>query len=354
MARMLALAALAFVAAGSPASAGNAVVERAIDGFVRPGYAAFAARSGELRADMDALCAEPGPAALEAARRAFGEEVAAWSRVEPLRFGPVTEQNRLERILYWPDRKSIGLKQVQRALAEEDPSVTDPAALAGKSVAVQGLGALEYVLFGTDADQLAGNSAAHRCAFGLAVAGNLSSMAAAIDAEWAEPDGFARTWSTPGPDNALYRTDAEALTELVDVFIHGLEQIRDVRLKGFLGAAPQDDKPKQAVFWRSGLTVASLAGNIAGLRDLFAASGLREAMSADNRWIADSISAQFANAGQVLDGVPGPVEDSLKVAERRAQLDYFGTITSGLTAAFAMRLAPDLGLSAGFSSLDGD
>jgi predicted lipoprotein len=219
---------------------------------------------------------------------------------------------------------------------------------------MQGLGALEYVLFGTDAETLAGEGAAHRCAFGLAVAGNLSAIASAIDAEWALPDGFSRTWSTPGPDNALYRTEAEALTELVDVFIHGLEQIRDVRLKGFLGAEPKDDKPKQVVFWRSGATVASLAGNVAGLQHLFAASGLREAMSEDNRWIADSILAQFANAAQVLDGVAGPVEDSLGVPERRAQLAYFETITSGLSAAFAMRLAPDLGLSAGFSSLDGD
>ena len=60
--------------------------------------------------------------------------------------GRSRRKTRLERILFWPDRKSIGLKQVQAALAAKDTSITDAGKLKGKSVAVQGLGALEFLL----------------------------------------------------------------------------------------------------------------------------------------------------------------------------------------------------------------
>ena len=167
----------------------------------------------------------------------------------------MTEENRLERILFWPDRKGIGLKQVQAALAGKDASAPPtPRTLAGKSVAMQGLGALEFVLFGTDSEALAEPGDPYRCAYGAAIAGNLDDdRRAMLDAAWAGSGWLCRG---NGPIRAatiaLYRTDAEAVTELFDVFVHGLEMVRDVRLNGFLGETPASDKPKQALFWRSG------------------------------------------------------------------------------------------------------
>ncbi len=73
------------------------------------------------------------------------------------------------------------------------------------------------------------------------------------------PTAFPGNGPTPGADNPLYRSDDEAMTELFNVFVHGLEMIRDVRLNGFLGDAPADDKPKQAIFWRSEATSSRLA-----------------------------------------------------------------------------------------------
>ncbi len=62
--------------------------------------------------------------------------------------GPAREDNRFERLFFWPDRRGRGLRQVQGILAEEDETATDPATLYQKSVAVQGLLALDFVLSG--------------------------------------------------------------------------------------------------------------------------------------------------------------------------------------------------------------
>ncbi len=336
------------------AHAENAVIARTIDGFVRPAYAAFHQTTGKLDATTKKLCAEPSGDSLSAARDAFLASVTAWSRIETVRFGPMTEQNRLERILFWPDRKSIGLKQVQAAIAEQDPSATDAAALGGKSVAMQGLGALEFVLFGTGADDLASAAGVYRCSYGRAIAGNLDSIAAELDAAWSAPDGIARQWANPGPENPLYRNDAEAMTELFNVFVHGLEMVRDVRVNGFLGKTPDGDKPKQAVYWRSAATVPSLRANLEGLSDLFTVADFSGQLGPDEGWIAQSIAFEFANADAALKEADGPPAEILQGSARRAKLDYARLVTSSLSELFGVRLAAVLGLSAGFSSLDGD
>ncbi|RVA18578.1 peptidase M75, Imelysin, partial [Mesorhizobium sp. M7D.F.Ca.US.004.03.1.1] len=281
---------------GAPASAAvkaSDIIQRAINGFVRPAYAELHQHAEVLTQAMHKLCEAPSQGELDAARAEFSVTVYAWSSAEIIGFGPIKENNRLERTLFWPDRKSIGLKQVQAALADKDPNATDPAQLAGKSVAMQGLGALEFVLYGDGADALAGKDDPYRCAYGAAVAGNIETMAGEVSAAWNKPDGFAALWANPGPRNPLYRDGNEAVTELVGVFINELEMVRDVRLKGFFGGKPDADKPKQAIYWRSQNTATSLAGNLSGIDTLFQMSKLGDALPPDARWMAESIHIQL-------------------------------------------------------------
>lgn len=335
-------------------AAPNATVAAAIDGFIRPAYQNLERQSDVLETAMRALCADPNEPSLAAARGAFHFTVRYWSAVEAVRFGPVTEDNRLDRILFWPDRKSIGLKQVQAAIAEKDATALDPTTLANKSVAMQGLGGLEFVLFGTGADELLSKAGAYRCGYGQAISGNIHGMAAAINKAWRDPDGIARQWSNPGPENPLYRTDDEAMTELFNVFVHGLEMVRDVRMNGFLGKAQEDDKPKQAIYWRSDATVTSLRYDLSGLRELLDASGLVTTLDADNAWIGQSIAFEFGNAEKVLADLDTPRAEILADPVLRKKLDYARIVTSSLSELFGVKLAGALGLSAGFSSLDGD
>ncbi len=335
-----------------PSAAAVGPVTAAIDGYIRPAYAGFEAVTVQSATRMATLCDAPSADTLQAARAGFVDLVTAWSRVEPIRFGPVTEENRLERILFWPDRKGIGLKQVQAALTAHDATAIDASSLKDKSVAMQGLGALEFVLFGTGSEDLAAPGDAYRCAYGSAIAANIADMAAEIAAAWRLPDGIAARWSNPGADNPLYRTDDEAMTELFNVFVHGLEMLRDVRLNGFLGEAPDKDRPRQAIFWRSGTTAVSLRANLDSLRELFAVSGIADGLPSDTAWIADSVAFEFRTADTMLDGLDA--DAALADEAGRGRLVSVRLITSHLSELFGVNLAAALGLSAGFSSLDGD
>ncbi|TIL19520.1 MAG: peptidase M75, Imelysin, partial [Mesorhizobium sp.] len=84
----------------------------AIDGFVRPAYARLQDHADSLSKAMRTLCDAPSQDHLDTARVEFSGTVDAWSVVEIIRIGPITQNNRLERMLFWPDRKGIGLRQV--------------------------------------------------------------------------------------------------------------------------------------------------------------------------------------------------------------------------------------------------
>lgn len=355
--RALAAAFLCFTLAMPAAhayQASDTVISDAIEGFIQPAYGKLVEATGTLGKSLATLCAAPSDDNLDAARRQFSKTTATWSEIEIIRFGPITERNRLERILFWPDRKGTGLKQVQAALADKDETATDAARLAQKSVAMQGLGALEFVLFGTGADDLAGAEGTYRCAYGKAISGNIATIATDVDAAWRDDKGFAAQWTHPGAENPLYRNATEAITELLEVYVNGLELVRDVRVNGFLGKDAASDKPKQALYWRSQGTSASLGGNISGMKALFDASRFGSLLPDDFQWVAQSIGFEFTNAQNAAAAVTGPIDAALADAEKRGKLGYFGVVTSSLSELFGTRLAGALGLTAGFSSLDGD
>ena len=112
------------------------VVRQAVDGFIRPAYGALAGHADKTAAGIEKLCAAPDRKGLDAVRRDFAGLVEAWSAVELIRFGPIAEENRLERMLYWPDRKGLGLKQVQAALSSGDATAADPKAIETKGQAL--------------------------------------------------------------------------------------------------------------------------------------------------------------------------------------------------------------------------
>ena len=68
----------------------------------------------------------------------------------------------------------------------------------------------------------------------------------------------------------IYHAPKEVTLDLFKSFTTGIELVRDQKLGKPLGASAAEAKPKLAAFWRSGLTFANAAGNLEGVRALFA------------------------------------------------------------------------------------
>jgi predicted lipoprotein len=332
-----------------------AIVNRAIEYHIRPGFERFSNEAELAQIDMDALCEAPSPAALDIARRRFAALVSAWARIEFLRFGPLADDNRADRIHFWPDRRGIGLRQVQRILGARDESAADPQRLYGRSVAVQGLAALEFVLFGTGAEvQTDPDGDPFRCRYGAAVAANLASISDDLEAAWNDEAGFAATLLSPGEGNKTYRNTDEAVGEILNVLVHGFELIRDIKLQPVLGESVEKAAPKRAIFRRSGQTLAVLAANFQSLQHLFEVSGIVDAVPEKQKWIGGSMLLEFENAQRTFTAIRMPLEKAVADSDQRGKLTYLVILTRSLQRLATEQLAVAMNLAVGFSSLDGD
>jgi predicted lipoprotein len=351
-----AFTALASVALAQSAIPNRDIVEGAIDGFIRPGFAQFARQAATLDERVGLLCDTPSSGALSVARTQFDATVLDFSRVEFVRIGPLGVGDRLERLLFWPDRKGIALRQVQGALAEEDATATDPATLEGKSVAMQGLVALEYLLFGTGSEALHDASGTYRCAYARASVALIRGLADTISAEWNDttPAGAAEALLNPKPEADDYRTETEVQEKLAATLIHGTEAIRDQRITPILGEAAGSPKPKSALFWRSNMTVPALTANFAGMHGFFVAAKYPEAIGSENAWIANGATFEFQNAARAAWAIMSPMEEAVADPHQLQALKYLVAVTKSLDTLLGQNLAAALGLSVGFSTPDGD
>lgn len=346
---------LALLVGLAPAKAATSdIVRNAISGFILAGYERFTGEA-ELQTKVVAnLCQSPDKKNLAAARSQFGALVISWSRVEAIRFGPVLTQNRLERILFWPDRKSTGLKQVQRALANKDKTVIDLDSLRRKSVALQSLGALEFVLYGTGAEELETADGALRCAYAHTISRALATTGAEIAADWLDPNGITKHMLDPRPEWADYRTENEVLQELLGVWVHGAELVRDTRITPFFAETAKASKYKRALFWRSNLTIPSIRANVAGMRDLFIVSGIADALSDTARWAGGAFIFELENFDRTAGEIKLPIDAAITDTEARSKINYLRILTGSLQNLAVDQIAAELGLSVGFSALDGD
>jgi uncharacterized protein len=183
-ARACALLAACFALALAPESAAAfddaALARQSYQGIILPGYARFAETSRAFAVQASALCKAPSAGALDETRAAARATLLAWGRIEPLRFGPITTKQRLDRLLFYPDQHGIVGKQTSKLLAKRDEADIGPEKLASASVAVQGFGAVDAVLYGSGSEALATTApeASFRCRYVGALAADVAQIAA--------------------------------------------------------------------------------------------------------------------------------------------------------------------------------
>ncbi|MEO1609739.1 MAG: imelysin family protein [Pseudomonadota bacterium] len=253
------------------------MAETAKTKFIVPGYQKFGAALGDLSAALSKLCAGPAKPALISTREAYRKVIAAWGTVEIINFGPVAEDNRFDRIFYWPDRKGRGRRQVLRLLKKRDPSALSAKSLSKKSVAVQGLTALEIILSGKTSEPLvAASDKGYSCQYARAIVENISAINIAVIEEWTSADSFAKLWSNPSPSNPVYISGTETTLELVKALDVGIENVRDKRIAPILGVGPKR-RTSRPVLWRSKSSMTLIHANIAALHNLFFQAGISDA-----------------------------------------------------------------------------
>jgi len=368
----IALLALAVPAPGWSASGADlgwwAINRAVVEGHIVPRYQLLAQSTQALDAQLQRLCGGPTEVVLGMVRSRFVSAIDAWNGISHVRFGPVETDQRWYRFQFWPDKRGTGQRQLRQLLADQDKSVLEPRALARQSVAVQGLSALEMLLFPADEVEVmdfgTADSPSYRCLLAAAIGRNIAEMADAVQSDWTQvdrpyrdllldPQRAGRPSGDPaGPQFADSRSVSGELLRSLNT---AAQVILDLKLAEPLGPSLEAANPRKAESWRSRRSLANVCTNLDAMEHLYDtgfALLLRESeesaqMDRDlTRDLTEAVSTCLRMPPTVLDDRPSP--------EQRQALEGLRRLAASVRTRTGAPLADELHLSLGFNSLDGD
>lgn len=357
------LAALCLLAMVAPAAVGHTAPAspslsklnaRVIDSYVVPGFTRLAEASSKLAEDLSRTC-EGNAEAASAVKQDFADTVLAWAAVEFLRFGPMSQIGRPERFEFWPDPRGVTQRQVASLIAKRDPTALDPAQLAKKSAAVQGLSALE-VLLADNVPPLNGTdeAAAYRCRLAVSIARSTQALAREILTEWQGDTGWRRRMIEPSATDGRYRSPEEPAGDFARALITGLQLIQDRDVVPMIAALQTPGKEPRLPFQRSGLSARYVSAGVASIKSLYDTMGLGRGVPSDKTWMPRWVTAAFGrlarDAPAAVEGIPRAKDNP----DRARQLRMVRFHVEGIRKLVGRELAPLAGLTIGFNELDGD
>src|SRR5688572_7988413 len=367
MIRAIAVAILLLVAtpalALEDADYSAAVAATAKDAII-PGYQAFGETAKEMQTRLETLCKTPGDDTLKNAQQQFTALTAAWARIQYVSFGPIFAHQRAFRIEYWPDKRNVVGRQLAEVLKKQDGSALEPGRFAAATVGIQGLPALERLLFeerALDLVQKDAPGAAFRCRLLAAIATNLTTITNEIVAGWTEGDSsFLSRIEDPSEDDEELPTGRDAAGRLLNDLLTAIIAIRDMKLLAPLGDNVEKAKPRSAEYWRSGQSIAVIEANVYSLLMLFdgerGLAGLLFAQTNGKIPAYQMLGAIHAMRNQVtaLGNLNLPLHKIVADPRLRQRAEALATKLAEMRDILVGRVAPKLNLPIGFNALDGD
>lgn len=326
----------------------RAMALRAVDAVAVPAYARFGERAAALAKDAEAFCARPpgdDPAPL---RARFHESMDAWQSVQVVGYGPVEEFNRGQRIHFWPDKKNSGDRQMRQLIKEGKAESLEGGRIAFASVAIQGLPALETLLFAEQG--LSGPDGAFRCRLVTAIGINLAHMGEAIVKAWDGPEGYRAKIDQAGGPASPYVDHRQAASQAFNAIHAHLEAVSEVKLAYPLGASADMARKQKAESWRSERSLRNIRLNLAAVRAMAQAALVPELTPDTAAQLMAAIDAAEASAAQV----PGTLEAAIETEAGWKALGELKVKVKAIARVLEAKAGAELGLQVGFNALDGD
>ncbi len=329
------------------------------EGQVIPGYQRFTDAAAALGRQAEGFCAAPDAEKLEPLRQGYHGVMDAWQGVQHVSFGPVEAFSRGQRVQFWPDKKNASDRQMGQLLKSRNDSILEGGRFTFASVAVQGLPALEYLLFGEQAERLLdGEDSAFRCRLVSAIAHNLTGIGQELSEDWTKPGGFRDGIATAGEPSSPYASAAEAASQMFNALHTQVEALADVKLAYPMGDSPEQARTIRLESWRSARSARNLAVNIEALNAFYAGGGgqgFSRALVAEGRADLDErLRAALERALAKTRALEGPMETVMATPEGWTQLDAIRADLKEASTLLGAEIAPALNIRIGFNALDGD
>ncbi len=300
-----------------------------------------------LKSAVASYCHSQQQDALAAAQNQWRNLMQQWMQVVVLQFGPLMEEDRRLRIQAWPMRPGLMEKQVRRLLKHAD-SVT-LGTIKEASVVVQGLPALEYLLFEKS------SPISQVCPVTLAIADHLIEQTGILQKAWTG-DFLAEFTESADPAGIENNVD-----EFLNGLVTALQQISRRKLKDplQLNLNNKEGKLKELESFYSRNSLTNIRSNVAAL-DLYLNGGdgyglddYQQAVDPEGV-TAHLINDQLREIQTSLNGFTQPLESAIGNQKQRRELRKLHQQLVELQFQLESQLFKQLGITRDFNSEDGD
>lgn len=314
------------------------------DQHIIAGYDQLVLTTKSLQASAFEYCSKTNENNLAQLKNNYQVAFYAWQSVQHIRFGPIQYLLRDHRFQLWPDKRGNVNKHMLRLLA--DSTVLQGIMISKKSIAVQGFGALEYLLF----SKIPIDS--NRCKLANIIAENLRVMSVNTLANWQDgEDAYRDDFISPGRNSDIYDSDEELSNELFNSLYTQLEFLQTQKLARPLGESLEKSRGKRAEGWRSETSKQAIRINLTVLQELYI---LVLQPEIKDKVLDNKVLFAFKESQRLIDRVNLSIRDAVTNPVERIQLEKLQVQIMELQKIFSMEIAYELGLSIGFNSLDGD
>ena len=334
-----------------------------------PFLAQFETAATSLVAAAAAFRKKPDATGFAGLQKGFDAVSDAWAAVQLLRFGPLSQNQRLDRISYWPERSNTTEKQMMAFLGAADQGKLSPASFATASVAIQGLSGLERMLY--DSEKAADNkpasdkalaaltagtpAAAYRAATIAAIAVNLQQIAKEGRKAWHD----LALKLAKGDQAGFAASPQEATNQIYAGLVTEIQLVGGQKVGIPLGKSSDTAKPHQAEQWRSGRSLHDVALNIAALRQALlgdpAGSVIALVASDAAPALRSKLTAALDACDQAIPAVTMPLDAAVTDDKQgRPQTQAMLVKINQLRDVITNDLPQAAGITIGFNDLDGD
>jgi predicted lipoprotein len=239
-----------------------------IEKFAIPSYQTLQKNADQLVKSSHGFCAKINDDNFKALKSDFHSTMDAWQTVQILRSGPAMEKMRYYRLEMWPDRSNAATKHLRKLQKEADPASLKAEKFAKASTAIQGLSAMERVLYAKAvkvADFARENKANFKCHLLQAMSFNIQTISNELLHEWQHD--YRDVLTQPSKENAIFETDKAVSAQFLNDLNTQLQVVLMQKIK-----RPFDHnrlRLTRAESWRSQRSLRNIALNLSASKQLY-------------------------------------------------------------------------------------
>jgi hypothetical protein len=243
--------------------------------LIQPTHQILQEHALQLQILTASFCETPTQTSFNDVQDAWKQAMHTWSALAAINFGPIDETEALWRFQFWPDPINLVQRKFNSRLsgANNDNS---PDQLAQASMAIQGLSALEFLLFDPGISLADYQTKTHFCTILQGTAANLATNATLLNSAWQQE--YPQRWldikkAAISPD---YFT--RNIESLFSGMVMALDTIKSQKLGTPLGfkkgerTLPASSKPNpwQVESWRSQTSISHIRATLQFSQELYA------------------------------------------------------------------------------------